>query len=450
MSNRSKTIYTVLFLLLLLLRCSPGQKAEDIVKQSDKDLLYSKVAIKQVDSLMVDILGKFVVYDYNSRTGHFLAGDIGFGGYNIVAIGGANNFNKLGHLIIDAKGRIISQNKHTDNGPEGHGGTAVDHFFMSDSTYGVLSKLGLFEYTLNGNFVKKYKELNTLDFIGYPIYDIGAVNSERKMVLGLAKGLNEAGRAWDSLYQIVKPLHFYDLDQFKTGYEPLDSAFMGKYGFPVHELFAPHSKYNVNQSPPRVAFNAYTNEAYALYPELPRLEAYDMSTGKLNEYINLEPEHFGKPVETGKADGGVKGFESILWLNRGGRMASSNYHDLIQLGDYTLTRYNKAIPLDEVNKLVATGGYRNNESWPSIRRQHYGFYYQLLKDGKKVVSDFTWSDLEPKEGEREFNSDRMTHGTIVGGDGLNRIYVLMPNEGDEERDYELIRVYELTLSHLHE
>lgn len=446
MSNRSKQLIAALFLFIGFFSCSSdGETTEKKTAQTSlAEEVFTKVQIELVDSLMVDILAKFSVYDYNPKTGLFLAGDIGYG---IVAIGGsAGSLNRLGHLIIDRTGEILHQTNHTDRGPDGHGGSAVDHFFMSDSTYGVLSKLGLLEYKLNGDLVKKHNELNTLDFIGYPNYDIGAVNSERMMILGLAKGVNEAGRAWDSLYQIVKPLRFFDLNKFVTGYEPIDSGLVEEHGFPDHAFYSPGSKYFVNQFPPRVAFNSTRNEAYALYPELPRLEVYNMQDGMLKGFMDLQPDYFDEQIEMGRAEGGIKGYENLLWLNKGGRMASSYYKDLTQLGPYTLLRYNKAIPKEQISQLVSGPGFRKDENWPGIRRKHYKYYYQLFKDGKKVVPDFEFPDLEPKEGQGEFRSYDLTHGTIVGGDGLNRIYVLVPNEGDTERDYELIRVYKFSLT----
>lgn len=424
-----------------------NETSEELSASTESSKNHKKVKFIQIDSLMIDVIGGFDIYDYNPNTQLLLAGDIGFGHGDIdfsSLNGNVGNRNVLGHLIINSQGEVIHRFKHTDRSPQGHGANGYDHFFMSDSTVGVLSDLGIFEYELNGDFVKKYAELNTLDFISMYRLDIAAVGPGGKLAIGLAKGLEEAGRAWDSLFQIVKPLHFYDLNQFKTGYEQLEAGFMVKYGFPDHPFFAPKSKYNVRQSPPFMSYNWDANEVYALYPEIPILETYDIESGKLKANYDLAPDHFGAPVPTGTVSGGISGYETLTWLNKGGRMANSYYKQMVQLGDYTLLRYNKAIPMEKVNELLVKG-YRKSEEWPSIRRRNYRFYYQLFKDGEKLIPDFPLPILEPQEGQKEFMNDHETRGKIVGGDGLGRIYVLVPNDGNSERDYELIRVYKLEL-----
>ena len=82
----------------------------------------------------------------------------------------------------------------------------------------------------------------------------------------------------------------------------------------------------------------------------------------------------------------------------------------------------------------------------NTKKKHYKFYYQLFKDGKKVVPDFELPLLEPKRGDFEVMNYRMTRGKIIGGKGLDELYIFVPNTGDEERDYELIRVYKLELT----
>ncbi|WP_420388122.1 hypothetical protein [Roseivirga sp.] len=438
-----KLIKAFLFFLTLALTACGGADNEQTLQEAGppSETLPTTAELVLKDSIMIDVMGNLSIYDYNARTGLFLAGDIGAG---IIMMGARQKFNTLGHLVIDQKGQIIQQFKRFDRGPEGFGSNAMDNFFIGDSTIGVLSKLGLFQYGLDGSFIKKYKEINTLDFIGFSQHKIAAADDKGNLALGLAKGLEEAGRAWDSLFQIVKPMRFYDLNAYETGYEALETGEKAKYGFPDDPVYYPENDYGVRQFPPHVVYNDARKEVYVMYPKIKVLEVYDMETGESKGEIDLAPEHFGDPVKSGSVAGAIGGYEGLAWLNRGGRMASSDYLHIIQLGEYTLLRYSTAIPMDVLNPLI-NAGYRKDDRWPSVRREHYKFYYQLFKDGKKVVPDFQIPQLEPQKGQMEFNVHSLTRGVIVGGDGLNRLYVYMPNDGDFERDYELIYVYEIRL-----
>lgn len=310
---------------------------------------------------------------------------------------------------------------------------------------GVLSKTGLYQYNLDGRFEKKYKNIDAQDLVGYSNHKIAAADNAGHLAIGLAKGLDEATRAWDSLFQIVKPMRFYDLNAYETGYETLETGEKAKYGYPDHPHYYPESKIAVNQLPPHVVYNGSRSEVYAVYPTIKRLEVYDMLTGELKSYMDTEPDYFSEPVETGSVEGAIGGYEGLAWLNRGGRLASSNYLEIDQLGEYTLLRYSQALPPDILNPLL-NKGFSKDERWPAIRRQHYKFHYQLFKDGSKVLPDFELPALEPQEGQMEFYNYSETRGKVIGGDGLGRIYVSMPNNGDVERDYELIYVYELKLN----
>ncbi len=126
-------------------------------------------------------------------------------------------------------------------------------------------------------------------------------------------------------------------------------------------------------------------------------------------------------------------------------MVNSRYHDMIQLGEYTLLRYSTAIPEGVVKGLTSGKGFRRDPDWASIRRKYFHYYYQLLKNGKKVVPDFSLPSLDPQAGTWQFKSDTEVNGFIIGGNGLDEIYVFEPNTGKIERDYELIRVYKLEL-----
>lgn len=428
---------------LLLFAC--GGAAKDKVVENEANPEPSKpttVEFVLKDSIMIDIIGNLSVYEYNSNTELFLAGDIGRSG--VIYMGNAPKFNTLGHLVINKKGEILHRFNKSGTGPESFGNGAMDSFFMGDSSVMVYAGRGLFQYGLDGTFQKKYSEINAQNLVGTSTHKLAVTDNNGNLAIGLAKGMDDAKESWDSLFQIVKPMRFYDLNAYNTGYESLETGEKSRYGYPDHPYYHPKTKYSVSQIPPHVVFNKVLGEVYVMYPIMKRLEVYDMKTGNFKRMIDTKPDYFSEPVEEGSLDGGVNGYEGLLWLNRGGRLASSNYQEIDQLGEYTLLRYNKALPLDVLNPLLVKG-YNKDERWPSVRRKHYKFYYQLFKDGKKVVPDFEWSQLEPQDGQLEFIRYSETRGTIIGGDGINNIYVFIPNDGDVERDYELIYIYELKL-----
>ncbi|PWL30211.1 hypothetical protein [uncultured Roseivirga sp.] len=438
-------ISKALFLWSILIFAACGNESGDQISTKEKSAEVNEITSAQLvlkDSIMIDVIAGLNIYDYNSKTGLFLAGDVSPGG--VIFMGATQKFNTLGHLVINRKGEIVHQFKRNGNGPEEFGGGALDNFFLGDSSVAVLSKTGLFQYAIDGNFQKKYKNINGQDLVGYSNYKVGVSDNNGNLAIGLAKGMDDATRAWDSLFQIVKPMRFYDLKAFETGYETLESGEKAKYGYPDHPHYYPESKFGVQQMPPHVAYNSFSDEVYAVYPTIRAIEVYDMETGDFKKRIDTQPDFFGEPVETGTVEGAIGGYEGLAWMNRGGRLASSNYHEIDQIGQYTLLRYNTALPEDILNPLLAKG-YNKDERWPAVRRQNYKFYYQLFKDGKKVLPDFELPELEPQEGQVEFIRHNQTRGVVIGGDGLESIYVFMPNDGDVERDYELIYVYELRL-----
>jgi hypothetical protein len=434
MNLLSKTTHSLLLIAgIFVCSCGDGtaEGSDNSVDQSTKEKNYTTARLVQTDSI-------FSIYDYQPESELFLAGDIrSF----MVVIGSSPPSNELGHMVINRSGEIIHQFNRTDNGPEGHGAGAMDNFFMSPESIGVFAAKGLYQYKLDGTFVNQYKEINALDKLAISSHRVGFSADGRHVSMGLAKGMKAAKKFWDSLYQIGKPLWFYDLDRLTTD----TTALIGSDGYPDHEIYATGSKFPHSTFPPRMAIDHAKNRLLSVYPEIPELTVYDMETGQAIETYNLEPEHFEFETEEGEFSGGIGGYEGLAWMNRGGRMANSNYHDVFQMGEYTLLRYSAALPADAVNQLIATGGPGKSPDWPRLRRKYYRHYYQLLKNGQKVLPDFELPELEPQQGQLEFNNHRRTRGKIIGGNGLDEIFIFIPNDGEEERDYELIRVFKLEL-----
>lgn len=428
-----------------LISCQSGDAKEAIATTpAQKVKSYTGAKFVQVDSIMIDIIGNLNIYDYQPEAGLFLGGDIGTGG---IVFGEAPKSNVLGHLVINRRGEIIHQFNHTDKGPEGHGAGAIDNFFTSPNSIGVFSSKALFQYNIDGSFIGKHMEINTLDQLSVSNHRVGFSSDGKHIAIGMAKGMEESKKAWDSLYQKGTALWFYNFDKPDNSLrtENLQNTLLGSHGFPDHPIYAPTSKFPRSPFPPRLALNHNSQELLSVYPGVPVIMAYDMKTGTIKEAYPLDPEYFEFETEEGKETGGIKGYEGLLWSNRGGKMANSNYHDIIQLGEYTLLRYSTAIPSEAIKQLIATGGPRKSDLWPSFRRKHYRFYYQLFKGSEKVLPDFELPLLEPKMGDPEFMNHSMTRGKIIGGNGLDEIFVFIPNNGDEERDYELIRVFKLQL-----
>jgi uncharacterized protein YxjI len=402
-----------------------------------------KASFQQVDSIMIDVIGNLDIYDYQPESNLFLGGDIRFTGIAMIGSGTPKG-NVLGHLVINREGEIVHQFKHTDQGPDGHGTAARDNFFLGSNTIGVYGRLGLLQYELDGKFLKKHKSIDLNNLAGINMGRV-AFAMDSILAIGMSLKTDESDEKWDSLYQIIKPLRFYDLSKFKTGLENEQVGLIEAHGFPNHPVYEFGSELPHNPFPPLMTLNRIQSELYAVYPEVPVLEVYDMKTGVKKNEINLEPEHFKGGTELKKAEGGVKGYAGLLWSNKGGKMANSLYHEIVEIGEYTLLRYSTAIPEQEINQLVAGDGLKD-EKWPSIRRQHYKFYYQLFKDGKKVVPDFGWPALTPQVGDVTLYRTDIVNGKIIGGAGLDEIFVFIPNQGEEERDYELIKVFKLNLS----
>lgn len=441
-----------IFIWALLVNCSSeSSRVQVTVPEKSVATEYTGINFVLVDSIMIDLAGELSVYDYNPHTHAFLAGDLVEGWKRPVQL---SRHNKLGLVVIDSTGKVVNQFKKNGDGPEEFGRSALGRFFMSDSSVGVLGRRGLFEYTLNGRQLRKYSELNTIDYYGAEDDQLAVMSDYQTLFIAWEEVGDTQGRKGDSLFQLSKPFRVYDLNRVQTGTEKEEELLISKYGFPEHMIYAPNANYTQRSfnglrttqgSMPLIGYNRTTSEVNVVYPQLPVLERYDAKTGEFLSKVELNPRDFGAYVELGESSGGRKGQQTLMWWLKGGAMANSYYHDMIQLGAYTLFRYNPALPEGIVNEVVRIGSLSDYPQWARVRKKYYQFRYQLFKNGKKVVPDFVIPELEPEKGDVIFFKSFEINGKLIGGDGLNRVYVFVPNEGDVERDYELIRVYRLEL-----
>lgn len=394
---------------------------------------YKEARLVQVDSIMVDVTGSFKMYDYQPESDLFLGGDVQF--FITFPGRGAPKSNVLGLVLFDRSGKVIHQFNNTRGGPNGHGSAIQSAFFMGPDAIGVLGLLGLYKYSLDGKLIKKYSDINYRDIMMINQAKSGFSSDGKILALGMPKSLSDTKAAYsDSIFQLVKPVKIYDLDRYDRN------------KLPIHEYSYPDDpsrdlKFGAS-TVPLMALNPLDSVLYTVYREIPEVIAYDLRSGRSKGRIPLNPDKFEDDVALAEL---AQGRKRIDWLNDGGRVAKSQYHDMIQLGEYTLLRYSSAVPINSVNLLTTSPGLREDPNWPEIRRRHYKFYYQLIKDGKKVLSDFELPTLSPQRQHLEFLTTALTRGQIIGGNGIDEIYVFIPNNGEEERDYELIRVFKLQL-----
>lgn len=432
--DRRKTLNLMAFLLFsTFLSCQGGGEQNSVANGAEVSLI-------QVDSIKIDLKGSLKIYDYNQETGLFLGGDIGSLGIAMMPPGGPVSFNEIGHVVIGKDGKVLHQFNHTDDGPQGHGKGALNSFFIGNDRIGVMGNRGLFVYALDGTFVKKYQDFKTTEFLGMPEHKVAVTNKDGMMALGFPRREEDTYDRFDSVYQLVKPFHFYKLNELT---DKQDGGLVASYSFPKTEVYSPGFNMLRSATAPHLSLSVKRNEVSVLYQEFPFLEQYDMSSGKLLRTVDLMPEHFSAPKEMEVKEGEPAWYD---WINNGGWYDNSYYRDVVELGDYTLLRYVPALPKREVENLLKSGGTYKNPEWPRIKRKFFNSYYQLIKDGQKVVPDFKLPVFEPKEGQLLFRSRTKVHGQIIGGSGISEIYVFAPNDEEVERDYELIRVYKLVVN----
>lgn len=427
----------VLFVLLVtgmaMISCQSGEPKEvSSIDTVPKEKTYTGARLVQVDSIMINAIGNFQIYDYQPESGLFLGGDVKF----FISFAGksAPKSNELGFLVINREGEVVHQFNNTKGGPNGHGSAMQSAFFMGPNAMGVLGRIGFYKYNLEGELICRYKEISYREIFSVSRAKAGLSVDGNMLALQLPKSLTDGKAAYsDSVFQLVKPLKVYDLSKDQPH-------------IPVYEFDYPDDpQRNLNlgaATVPFVTMNPSDSLLYTLYPMTTEIVAYDLQSGKVARKIPLNPNKFGGYEVLKELSQGQR---SRDWLNDGARVAMSRYHDMIQLGEYTLLRYSPPVPENAVRLLMTTKGLQYDPNWPRVRRKHYQFQYQLLKGGKRVLPDFELPALRPGEQHLEFFTNTLTRGRIIGGNGLDEIYVFIRNNGEEERDYELIRVFKLEL-----
>lgn len=443
--SRLKAATRALYLYMVITLCGVGMTHKTNAQTTTESPTYHGARLVEKDSIMIDLIGRFVVYDYQPESGLFLGGELGQPAGIMPKSFKATG--TLGLVIFNRKGEVLHKIDQANEGPTGYGSGAYLHTFIGPDKIGVLGTKAFYQYKIDGTFLGKASAINAIGWPGL-LDEVRAASTDGKhLAMGLISPQEGFTPTSESKFQNANSWSFFDLaEENKPGRPALtDRSDVKGAGYPDHPIYAQGSKYAHGLIPPLMVANANKGLLYTIHPELPKLFTYSLTTGQATSTIDLKPSFFETGTEAGDFSGAAGLRKQMMWEMKGGAMANSRYHDMIQLGDYTLLRYSAALPKEISNRLQGGKGYRSDPDWTSIRKKHYKHYYQLLKDGQKVVSDFELPILEPQPGSWQFKSNSSLNGIIIGGNGLDEIYVFELNSGKVERDYELIRVYKLEL-----
>lgn len=389
------------------------------------------------DSIKIDVLSPIKIYDYDSENNLFLLGDVADAMSILRPPGAAESGNIIGFIILDKEGEVLGQFNNTGEGPINHGIGSMSNLFLDNDRVGVFTRRGFFVYDFDGTLVGNSKALNTRSLtVGSYIRISGFKNGN--LALGYSEWTKGAYENRDNPYPFMTSFKIFDLNGLLESDDSIDEYTIQAYGFPDEMVDETISA----QSIPRMTLNRRTGLLNVLFSQFQKLHQYSIADGSLLNVIDLKPVYFSSGNESAVASDSP-GY--LDWRQGGGSLINSTYHDMVQLGDYTLIRYSSAISNIQAGQLVESGGISESEYWETLRKSTYKFYYLLIKDGSVVKQDFELEALSPQLGEEYFRSATDLRGQLIGGSDLNSLYVLYNNDYAQERDYKLIVRYELKL-----
>lgn len=437
----NKLFCSLLVLLFGLITSCNSQKETDSDQIGSTNYPYQKAELVKVDSIMIDVVGNIRIYDYNPTADLFLAGDVP--NAQEASFSQGLGLDNLGILVVNTAGEIIHQFKRTDDGPSGHGNSAADIFFVGDTAIGVWSQKGLYTYSLDGELLFNRAELHSRQLLNDVSYSVATLGEKDNLSLANPKRTDRILANRDSTFLLTRALTIYNFNKLLQGVR-VDESQEFVLNYPDHSIYQPGSKQLLKHLPPRISVNREESKLNVLFHEYAMLYTVALDESHSIDSVALQPYYFGDYVQMPVSeDDGQKYYD---WLNFGGYMANSYYHDLVQIGPYTLLRYNPALSPGLVEDLVSTGGPYSSDRWPTIRRNDYQMLYQLFQGPNKLVQDFQLPALEPTSGQVAFQREREIRGQLIGGKTLDQIYLFVPNEGENEREYELIEVYQFILT----
>ncbi|KYG79848.1 hypothetical protein AWW67_11080 [Roseivirga seohaensis] len=389
------------------------------------------------DSIKIDVLSPIKIYDYDSENNLFLLGDVADAMSILRPPGAAESGNIIGFIILDKEGEVLGQFNNTGEGPINHGIGSMSNLFLDNNRIGVFTRRGFFVYDFDGSLVGNSKVLNTRSLtVGSYIRMSGFKNGN--LALGYSEWTKEVYENRDNPYPFITSFKIFDLNGLLESDDSIDEHTIHTYGFPDEMADETISA----QSIPRMTLNRRTGVLNVLFSQFQKLHQYSIADGSLLNVIDLKPVYFSSGNESAIPTDSPGYLE---WRQGGGSLINSTYHDMVQLGDYTLIRYSSVISNTQAGQLVESGGISESEYWETVRKSTYKFYYLLIKDGNVVKQDFELVALSPQPGEEYFRSATDLRGQLIGGSDLNSLYVLYNNDYAQERDYKLIVRYELKL-----
>jgi hypothetical protein len=385
------------------------------------------------DSIKIEVLNEIKAFDYDAENKVFLLGDVADAMSIMLPPGVKAPGNELGFLLIDSKGQRLGQFNNTGEGPVNHGIGAMNNLLLDNGRIGVFTRRGFFVYDYDGNLIARSKALNSRSLTDLPTYRISAFQ-DGHLALGYSKITDRASQHWDSLYRYASAFSVFDLEELLAADNEVDEYIIRQYDFPEGVVDE-----TISEFIPRITLDRQNGVLNVLFAKFHQVHQYAIADGSLLNVIDLKPQYFDSgnepPAKSGERGGN--------WSGNGGGLINSAYHDMIQTGEYTLIRYSSAISMTQAEQLVSSGGPSASEYWETLRRTNYKYYYLLIKGGTIVRQDFQLEELEPQPGEEFFHSTTNLRGQLIGGDGLESLYVLYNNDYSEERSFKLIVRYAL-------
>lgn len=406
---------------------------------SENDASQAKegVRLMALDSIRLDILEPLSAYDYLAEEGIFLLGDVADAMSVMLPPGASLEGNKVGFVTLNSKGQILGKFNNTGEGPVNHGIGSSSNLLLEKDRIGVMSRRGFYIYDFTGNLIDQVPTIHSRSLIVGPYIRMGAF-ANGKLALGYTTLTREAYENQDNPYPYMTSFKIFDLEKAMASDDD-QASIISSYGYPEGSA----DETIVFNDIPLITLNRKAGILNVLFAKFKQLKQYRLTDGELLNSINLNPANFHSGNEPSMP---TNSKEYYSWLRNGGELLNSKFYEMIQLGEYTLIRYNSALQSSQIEQLVSTGGPTESPVWEGIRDTAYKFYYLLVKDGEVVKQDFELKNLTPQIGEEFFESTDQLRGQIIGGDDLNSIYVLYNNDYAEERAYKLIVRYALELN----
>ena len=273
MPIKSITILTIISFLLFT-----GCYKKETGKNESNDFVKHDFRFHLSDSLVIHDIGYHFIADYDPQEKRFLAFD----------------FTQYKILVLKTTGEVISTIDKSGEGPENFG-IFNNMCFGEGGTLWVLSKKGIFNYSIHGDLIKK------IDLPFAPVFNIVSfdknqfdflkINGQDYLLAYFPGRYNEYLHTDQAYYDVYKS---FELINLSTG------EFSPVIPFPTSSVFRERVYYLEETIP---SFQVVGNELYVMYPAEPKCYVYEIGNGfKLKKVVTISPEHitFHKGESFGK------------------------------------------------------------------------------------------------------------------------------------------------------